>query len=478
VDRGITDRFDRVRAAAILVATLLAAGCGDDDPAGRLASATTFTVGAAKRDISPTLMTAPPSGNVFLGGYGLGPGRRSTGVLAPIYVRALVISNGEQTVAFAENETQGAFAAYKKGPVGLIDVAAGVETATGGQIPRQHVIVSSDHSHSGPDTTGVWGGLPLTYLTFLRDQMVGAIADAYAARRPAQLLSGTADATALLHSQFDAPPNDQVDGELRVLVVADADAAARRRSVVINFAAHATVMGEGNTLISADWPGAVAARVEQALGVETAVVMVADVGRTQPTRPEVPGQSDPQQLDAYAGEVTAQVLAATAQLQPAHGTRVEAAQLFLRETFANPFADLSFFRSLIARSKDPPWLEGDQIGAVVSAARVGDLFFAAVPGEAYPAIHFALRERVPAARHFIFGLANDQLGYLIAPAEGYQQVADAAPNNDNALFNVSPAIGDHVMCTLFTAARRIGFTLPTDPSKCAPYAHEDNRLPL
>jgi neutral/alkaline ceramidase-like enzyme len=477
VDR-MNKRYALPRLLVMLVVTLLGGGCGDDDPAGGFATANTLMIGAAKRDITPTQMTAPPSGNVFLGGYGLGPGRRSTGVLAPIYVRALVISDGERTVAFAENETQGAFPTYKKGPVGLIDVAAAVEAATGGNIPHQHVIVNSDHSHSGPDTTGVWGGLPTTYLAFLKDQTVGAIADAYAARRPAQLLSGAADAAALLHSQFDAPPNDQVDGELRVLVAADADAAARRRSVLINFAAHATVMGEGNTLISADWPGAVAARVEQALGVDTAIVMVADVGRTQPSRPNVPGQTDPQQLDAYASDVAARVLAATAQLQPAHGTRVEAAQLFLRETFANAFADLSFFRSLIGRSKDPPWLDGEKIGTVVSAARVGDLFFAAVPGEAYPAIQFALRERVPAARHFIFGLANDQLGYLIAPAEGYQQVADAAPDNDNALFNVSPAIGDHVMCTLFTAARRIGFTLPADPGKCAPYAHEDHDLPF
>ena len=49
------------------------------------------------------------------------------------------------------------------------------------------------------------------------------------------------------------------------------------------------------------------------------------------------------------------------------------------------------------------------------------------------------------SKAFTFGLANDQLGYLIAPAEGYPQVAAAAPDNDNALFNVSPALGDHVI---------------------------------
>jgi hypothetical protein len=404
--------------------------------------------------------------------------RRSTGVLAPIFARAIVVSDGERTVAFAENETQGAFAAYKKGPFGLVDVAAAVEFATGGAILRQHVIVSSDHSHAGPDTTGVWGGLRPPYPEFLKDQMVGAILDAFAARRPAQLLAGAADATPLLHSQFDEPPNDQVDGTLRLLVAADPADPARRRAVLVNFAAHATVMSEENTLISADWPGAVATQVEKALAVDTAVVMIGAVGRTQPNREERPGETDPERLDAYASAVTARVLEAAEGLKPVRGTRVDAAQLFIRETYDNAFLEFVLLGRVLARNNQPPWLEGRDIGTVVSAARVGELFFAAAPGEAYPAIQFALEERVPAARHFFFGLANDQLGYLIAPQEGYEQVAAAAPDNDNALFNLNPAIGDHVMCTLFKAARRIDFLLPQDPDKCAPYAAEDNTLPF
>jgi len=60
-------------------------------------------------------MTAPPDGAVFLGGYGFGPERPSTGVLQPIFVRALVVSGPQGTIALAENETQGAPAAHKKG---------------------------------------------------------------------------------------------------------------------------------------------------------------------------------------------------------------------------------------------------------------------------------------------------------------------------------------------------------------------------
>src|SRR5215510_9118031 len=87
--------------------TVALAGCGGGGNGG----GTPLLVGAAKRDITPSLATAPPDGQVYLGGYGLGPVRRSTGVLAPIFVRAFVVSNGTDIVAFVENETQGAFAA-------------------------------------------------------------------------------------------------------------------------------------------------------------------------------------------------------------------------------------------------------------------------------------------------------------------------------------------------------------------------------
>ena len=82
------------------------------------------------------------------------------------------------------------------------------------------------------------------------------------------------------------------------------------------------------------------------------------------------------------------------------------------------------------------------------------------------------------SEHFVFGLANDQLGYLIAPESGYPQVLAAAPDNDNAIFNVSPRIGDHVACTALAASRAIGFAVGDAPAECAPYAGEDHALPF
>lgn len=461
----------RIAHFSVALLMLLAACESDLDSGGP-----TLQVGVAKRDITPNEATAPPDGQVYLGGYGVGPVRRSTGVLAPIFVRAFVVSNGTDVVAFAQNETQGAFAAYKSGPYGLIDIGAAVETATGGRIPRSHVIVGSDHSHAGPDTSGVWGGLPDTYLQYLKDQTVGAIIDAFAALEPAELAVGSADATDLARSQFQEPPNDAIDGELRVLLATNPND-GRALGMLINYAAHATVMGSGNTQISSDWPGVVASQAEDSLDIDTAVVMVADCGRTQPDRGDF-GNTDPERLANYAAAVSERVQAALANVVAVNGTEVAAAQLFLREPFNNRFLSADLLRSLVSRSAEPPWFEGDLVGTVVSAARIGNILFSAMPGEGYPAIQFAMEDAVPAAEHFAFGLANDQLGYLIAPESGYEQIAAAAPDNDNAIFNVSPGIGDHVMCTLRKAARAIDWAVTSDPDICARYAGEDNQPPF
>ena len=467
-------RFHRAAAPLIvLAATAWCLGCGNGaaDSASTSDSAT-FLVGVAKRNITPSMP-------VFLGGYGEPNERRlSTGVLAPIFVRALVISDGRQSIAIVQSDTQGAFAAYKRGAFGLADVAREVERETGGAIPRTHVIVSSAHTHSGPDTTGVWRGLRNEYLEFLEEHTIGVIVDAFRALRPAHLWTGTADATELLRSQFSEPPNDRVSGELRVLIAVDAQDRQRYRAVLINFAAHATVMGPSNTLISGDWPEAVAVMAEDVLPTDMAVVMIADCGRTQPNRDGTDGQSEPEKLSAYTTAVTSRVVDATRNLTPVHDADVTAAQLFLRERYANPIYPVDLLKGVIDRADTPPWLDGDFVGTVVSAARVGDVLFTGVPGEAYPGILSELQGRVPAHRHFIFGLANDQLGYLIAPQENYQQVFDAQQDNDNAAFNVSPAIGDHVMCTLLAAARTVGFTLPPDPDRCIPYVNENHALPF
>ena len=86
-----------------------------------------------------------------------------------------------------------------------------------------------------------------------------------------------------------------------------------------------------------------------------------------------------------------------------------------------------------------------------------------MPGEAYPQIPLKVSELVKPRGHMTAGLANDQLGYLIAPYQSYpepirrsffnQRGDEVSPiDNDNYFFNVSTTMGERVTCSLLRGA--------------------------
>jgi hypothetical protein len=289
----------------------------------------------------------------------------------------------------------------------------------------------------------------------------------------------------MVHSQFGPDSatnydNAKVDTELRVLQAVDGGGAML--GTLVNYAAHATVMGSSNTLYSPDWPGRVATATELALGEPVAVPMVADVGRSQPPRPH----SDPQcdqaghptcnadQLATYTRLLAPWVTQAVATATPVHGSGVGGSEVLTREEGTNGALLGASYSGEVPvrgygayRSSTPPWLTGSVLGTFVSAHRIGDVLLTAAPGEAYPDIRFGVQQSVRGMQSFFtFGLANDQLGYLIAPMSEYPWITGSSPGNDNALFNVSAQYGDHVMCTQTALAESLGFAAT---GNAAPY---------
>jgi hypothetical protein len=175
------------------------------------------------------------------------------------------------------------------------------------------------------------------------------------------------------------------------------------------------------------------------------------------------------------------VLQAVATATPVHGNTVAGKEVFTREVATNAallgvgYSGELPVRGLGAyRSTTPPWITGDVVGTFASAHRVGDVLLTANPGEAYPDVRFGVGQEIAAPQAFFtFGLANDQLGYLIAPAGEYPWIAASNPGNDNSFFNVSVQYGDHLMCTQTAAAEALGYAAtgnqaPYGPNAVAP----------
>ena len=100
---------------------------------------------AAKVDITPDLRTE----RVLLAGFGA-TGRRPSGVHDPLYARLLVLREGGDIVALAGLDLLG----FEHNDVADLRRRAGYD------VPVRSLFVSATHTHSGPDTLGLWGRLP------------------------------------------------------------------------------------------------------------------------------------------------------------------------------------------------------------------------------------------------------------------------------------------------------------------------------
>jgi hypothetical protein len=466
-----------VTTAALIAALFLIAA-----PAASAALKPQYLVGTATRSINPDPDGTFAGKPVYLGGYGIGggspvfEGRPATGILGDgLSVRAFAVSDGVHPFAIADIETQGWFVAVKNGPYGLLDMRKQVEARTGGALPAESVVIQSDHTHSGPDPLGVWGGIPDEYMRYIADRTVDAIVAAFTSMRPARLYYGTAPARDLLSNQFDYDDANKVmDSDVRVLQ-------ARGNGppiTLLNFSAHATVLGSSNTKVTGDWVTAANPMLEARFG-GSAVTVVGTLGRSQPADRSCSDATATTQdaqnlckLHDYAARVVDRAAQAVANAQPVSGNPVVAARSYL---ITDPSSNalilgLEYGGSAVGvplnRAETPPWLTGNVLGTVTATARIGDVILSSGPGEMYPQIALNVSARVPARGYMTAGLANDQLGYLIAPFQAYpepirrsffnQRGDEVSPiDNDNYFFNVSMTMGERVTCSLLRGAGEV-----------------------
>ncbi|MGH9034007.1 MAG: neutral/alkaline non-lysosomal ceramidase N-terminal domain-containing protein, partial [Acidimicrobiia bacterium] len=465
-----------------------------------------YRVGIAERSINPDPDGTFAGQPVYLGGYGIGggspvfEGRPATGILGVgPSVRAFAVADRTGSAfAIADVETQGWFVATKDGPYGLLDMRKAVEERTGGRLDAERVVVQTDHSHAGADTIGVWGGVPVEYRRFIVEQTVDAIVEAYETMRPGRLFYGTAPGADLLSNQFDydeANGNDVLDSDVRVLQARDDE--GEPVATLLNFSAHATVLGSGNTKISGDWVQAANPLLEQRFGGE-AMTVVGTLGRTQPgdrgcSDPGATGEDAQNlcRLHDYAARVVDRAADAVAAAEPIAGDIVDARSYLIEDVSSNALIlGLAYGGEPIGvpinRALTPPWLTGNVLGTVTASARIGDVLLSSGPGEMYPQIPLKAAEIVPARGYMTAGLANDQLGYLIAPFEAYpepirrsffnQEGDEVSPiDNDNYFFNVSHTMGERVTCSLLRGAGEVlgrGLEYRSRYDRCAAFAND------
>ena len=155
-----------------------------------------------------------------------------------------------------------------------------IATATG--VPSRHVIVTSTHTHAGPDTFGFLHDAPKNepYLDRLADGLAAASGEAVGSARPARVGWGLGHALIGYnrrlcwrddtHSMYGDSTRDDFTGiegpdDPAHAVLWAVDAHDKPIAVVHNNCCHATCM-EGNDYATADFPGEARRLIREALG--------------------------------------------------------------------------------------------------------------------------------------------------------------------------------------------------------------------
>lgn len=381
--------------------------------------------GAALRGGCAKVNITPPLGLKLIGSAG----KPSDDVLDGLYGRALVLSDGQTTIAIVSADLLYVPAEEITGPLRAI-----VGEKVG--IPSENVMVCATHTHSGPEVFGRAKLAPevrvpaeeidQAYLHTLVEKLAGAVLMAHRDMNDVRIGSAVGELPEVLFNRRPRRPDGKVqmaftlpaeitatsrvqkglDGRTTVtftlpedqgplefgpidpdvFVMRVEDPAGRIVGSLVSFGCHPVcVYPFLPTTISADYPGRATNMIEQ---IEGGVSLFA-LG--------LAGNAVPIQRDVGPCNQIGKALGAEAvrelQFPPTTGDVTLAAK---RCTLTLPTRD------------DPP----QEIETEIQVLRIGDIFICGLPGEVLVEVGLAIKERAGIEKLWITTVTNDIVGYI------------------------------------------------------------------
>jgi|TARA_B100002003_G_scaffold250541_1_gene290298 hypothetical protein len=362
-------------------------------------------VGVAKADVTP-----PPGVRMY--GYGARGQNVSTGVHDPLYAKAIVLGDGERTVAWVTMDL-----GYADKPL-TRDVRAAVSAALG----FDDVFLTSSHTHSGPSFVSDFPTTADPWVEELRRKITAAVVEAHGALQPARLgvdwgrvdlghnrrrvrADGTVE---MFWENRDAVPTSPVDKSVAVVAfdTLDGDPIA----TLINLAIHPVVLGPENLEYSADYPGAMMALVERQIGGQ-AMFLQGAAGDINPFWDKTPldeGAYDQMRRmgETAGGEVVRLRRELTFTDVDAIALGVELVPVGPRWDLDDPQIRTGVRRDYLER------FEREGEAEVVTLLIGPDLALASFPGEFFVEHGLRLKRESLVANTLFVGYSNGHLGYF------------------------------------------------------------------
>lgn len=385
-----------------------------------------FTCGFGKAVLTPDDIE---SGTYYIAGYD--SNNPAKAVLDDMYARAVYLDDGTG---------RGGVVLCAVDCVGLSrkdvnDIRRAV-LASGEAPLLKSINIAATHSHSAVDTQGLWGpkitksGRNEAFMQTLKTRVAGAVLDACRSAVRGRLFYGVLKTDGL---QADVREPETFDPNLTKILFRGDDGS---ETVLVNFAAHAELMGSKTTAVSADYPAYMIREIEQSGPNVNAVFFNGAIGGMISAKEIKKVYRHEIDCEAYAkayGKTLGELvngLACATEIEPLVNAACAPVAL-PADNFALILARrIGVLNNDIARG-------GKRSAAVVfsetgylelGCQRVG-LFL--VPGELFPELwngaflsaaesatgaeaHYRVLNTLGGCDHrFVVGLCNDELGYIL-----------------------------------------------------------------
>jgi hypothetical protein len=383
----------------------------------------------------------PPIGSP-MGGYSAREGP-STGVHDPLYATVLVLKSAGVTVAIVSCDLR-SFPSER-----IIALARERKLA-------DHVLIAVTHNHSGPLTweDKGWPQPERSWFADTEDRILQAIETARKQMFPARIAAGFGEVylghnrrqvnadgeVTMLWRNAERKPTAPIDPTVGVIRVDDD--AGKPRALIVNYACHAVILGPDNRLISADYPGYMARRIEHELTGALCLFTQGGAGDINPYLDKQPvAQNGFVEAEKMGNALADAALAVARRLKPQ----------------ANPNARL-LAASEVLSFKDR-WDNNRTVRAGLTTLLINEqIAIASMPGEPFVDLQIALRDKSEVPHTFLFGYTysagGEWIGYVptirAASEGGY-----GAGYNTRIEVGAGEALIDRHLVNLFTLSGKL-----------------------
>lgn len=412
--------------------------------------------------------------------------RPAQGVHDDLWARTMVLDDGRFRLAYVVVDAIG------YGADDIITIRKNIPASA----EVDYVIVSSTHTHEGPDLIGLWGesefksGVDPAYRQYVIDQAIRSVEEAVRNLRPAELTFAQ-DLNGAAHLVMDSREPQVMDPGIRVLHARDRET-GQTLGTLVAWANHPETLWSENLLITSDFPHYVREGIEKGVQVGDSTLMPGlggitiyangSIGGLMTTKPdfEVPGLlGDTVYTGATFAKAEAQGLAIAhlamqALLDSSRVDKLSEAALSvkaqsLKLPLYNRLYRLAAVVGVLDRGMSGWW----KMRTELAYWQIGPAAFLHHPSEIYPEIvnggvespeggDFAiepfetppLRSLMTSKYQFVMGLSNDMIGYMV-PKSQWDEKPPYTYGRDSAPYGEINSVGPETAPILYTKMKEM-----------------------